>query len=127
MSTNGHELIFKDLCYQIVGAAFEVHNELGYGFLEKVYENALVVALRERALQAEQQVPITVRFHDSVVGVYVADILVEESIILELKSAECIADIHRAQAINYLKATGLRLAVIINFGKCKLDYQRIVL
>jgi GxxExxY protein len=118
---------FKELSYEIVGAAMEVHNELGVGFLEKVYENALAIALRERGIECRQQAPLKVRFHNTVVGDYFADILVEEKIILELKVAESIADIHRAQAINYLRATGLKLAIIFNFAKPRLESKRIVL
>lgn len=105
---------------------FEVHNTLGAGFLEKVYENAAVIKLRRDSLQTEQQYPIKVYFEGNIVGEYFADILVEHKIILELKCVEKITDVHRAQMINYLKATGLKLGIIINFAKPKLEYQRIV-
>ena len=121
------EIIYKDLSYKIVGLAMQVYNTLGYGFLEKVYENALMVLLRKKGLKAEQQVPLTVYFEGEIVGDYYADIVVEDKIILELKSVEKIIDIHRAQALNYLKATGYRLAILLNFGKEKLEYERIVL
>ena len=121
------KIIYKDLSYKIVGLAIQVRKELGFGFLEKVYENALMVLLEENGIKAEQQVPIKVRFHGRVVGDYIADILVENSIILELKAQDKIADIHKAQTINYLKATGLRLAILLNFGKDKLDHERLVL
>ena len=121
------KIIYKDLSYKIVGLAIQVRKELGFGFLEKVYENALMVLLEENGINAEQQVPIKVRFHGRVVGDYIADILVENSIILELKAQDKIADIHKAQTINYLKATGLRLAILLNFGKDKLDHERLVL
>ena len=121
------EIIYKDLSYKTVGLAMQVYNTLGYGFLEKVYENALVVLLRKKGLKAEQQVPLTVYFEGEIVGDYYADIVVEDKIILELKSVEKIIDIHRAQALNYLKATGYRLAILLNFGKEKLEYERIVL
>jgi GxxExxY protein len=121
------KIIYKDLSYKIVGLAIQVRKELGFGFLEKVYENALMILLEENGIKAEQQVPIKVRFHGRVVSDYIADILVENSIILELKAQDKIADIHKAQTINYLKATGLRLAILLNFGKDKLDHERLVL
>jgi len=127
MNTNGHELIEKDLSYQIIGAAMEVHNTLGAGFLEKVYENALAIALRQRGLHCQQQAPINVYYQGEVVGEYCADTLVEEAVILELKVVDSLSDIHRAQAINYLKATGLRLAILLNFAKPRLERERIVL
>ena len=104
----------------------EVHTKLGYGFLEKVYENAMIVLLRREGIHATQQAPITVYFYGEVVGDYYADILVEDRIILELKATEKITDVHRAQTLNYLKATGLRLAILLNFGKESLQYERFV-
>ena len=127
MNTNEKKFLYKDLSYRIIGLAIEVHNKLGYGFLEKVYENALMILFRREGINAKQQAPITVYFEGKVVGEYFADILVEDKIILELKSLEKITDVHKAQALNYLKATGLRLAIIINFGKKKLEYERLVL
>lgn len=112
---------------KIIGCAYKVSNELGCGFLEKVYENALMVLLRENNIKAEQQFPIKVYFHRQVVGEYIADISVENIIILELKSQPNITDIHKSQTINYLKATGLKLALLLNFGKQKLEYERLVL
>jgi len=120
------KIIHKELAYEIMGAAFEVHNTLGAGSFGKVYENALMIALRKRGMKCQQQAPIQVTYEGEVVGEYFADILVNDSVILELKTVDAIADIHRAQAINYLKATGLRLAIIINFAKPKLEYERIV-
>lgn len=104
----------------------EVHRKLGGGFLEKVYENALMILLRRESIKAEQQVPIKVWFENQIVGEYVADILVEDSIILELKAVETLAGVHRAQTVNYLKATKLRVAYLINFGKTSLEYERFV-
>jgi len=127
MSTNEDKILYKDLSYKIVGLAMQVHNKLGYGFLEKVYENALIVLFKREGIQVKQQAPITVYFECEVVGDYYADILVEEEIILELKSSEGIIDAYRAQTLNYLKATKLQLAIILNFGKEKLEYERIVL
>jgi len=127
MDTDKEEFLYKDLTYKIIGLAIEVHTKLGYGFLEKVYENSLMLLFRRNDIQAEQQAPVKVYFEDQVVGDYLADILVENKIILELKSIDNIADIHRAQVLNYLKATGLRIALILNFGKTKLQYERLII
>jgi GxxExxY protein len=121
------KIVYKDLSYKIVGLAIQVRKELGYGFLEKVYENALMILLHENGIKAEQQVPIKVNFHGKVVGDYIADILVENQIILELKAQDKIADVHKAQTLNYLKATGLKLAIVLNFGKDRLESERLVL
>ena len=126
MDTN-KEIIYKDLSYQVVGLAMDVHNELGGGFLEKVYENAMVVQFKHKDISAEQQKPVPVYFKAEVVGEYFADIVVENKILLELKVADVITDMHRAQAFHYLKATSYRLALILNFGKRKLTYERIVI
>ncbi len=126
MDTNEDEILYKDLSYRIVGLAMKVHSKLGYGFLEKVYENGLMVLFGREGIEAKQQVPITVYFEEEVVGNYYADILVEDKVILEIKSVENIIDAHIAQTLNYLKATGLRLAIILNFSKEKLEYKRIV-
>jgi len=123
---NENEILYKELSYKIVGLAMEVHNELGFGYLEKVYENALMVLLKREGIQARQQAQISVYFHGEQVGDYFADILVDQKIILELKSVEEIANAHRAQALNYLKSTGLKLAIILNFGKERLEFERLV-
>jgi GxxExxY protein len=132
MNTNDTNLIeekilYKDLSYKIVGLAMQVHSELGPGFLEKVYENALMVLLQENGIMAVQQFPITITFHGHLIGDYFADILVEDSIILELKAQDRIAEIHKAQTLNYLRATQFKLALLINFGKHRLEYERLVL
>lgn len=126
MNTNGETILYQDLSFKIVGLAMQVHNDLGHGFLEKVYENALMVILKREGILARQQAAVPVYFMEEIVGEYYADIFVEEKIILEIKSVEKIIGIHRAQALNYLKATGLRLAIILNFGKEKLEFQRLV-
>ena len=127
MNTNEDNIIiYKDLSYKLIGLAMRVHSGLGHGFLEKVYERALMILLRGENIESAQQAPITVTFEGEAVGDYYADILVENKIILEIKSAEKIIDAHRAQALHYLKATGLRLALILNFGKVKLEYERMV-
>lgn len=120
------KIIHKELSYKIVGLAMQVHTELGFGFVEKVYENALMILFRENGIKAEQQVPIKVYFHGQIIGEYVADILVEDSIILELKAQTHILDKHKVQTLNYLKATNLKLGILLNFGKQKLEYERLV-
>jgi len=126
MNTNNREIIYKELSYRIVGLAMEVHNELGYGFLEKVYENALMYLLRKNGIQSEQQKTIPVLFRGAIVGDYCADIIVEDKILLELKSVESIMSQHRSQILNYLKATQLHLGILLNFGKTGLKYERLV-
>ena len=114
------------LTYEINGAVFEVNRLLGHGFLEKVYENALIVELRERDLKVENQVPLTVNYKDKAVGEYFADILVEDKIILEIKAVEKLSKIHEAQILNYLKATELRVGLLINFTYPKAEIKRFV-
>ena len=101
MDTNEKDILYKELSYKIIGLAMEVHNKLGYGFLEKVYENALLILLRREDIEAKQQAPIKVYFEGEVVGDYFADILVEDKIILEIKALDKIIDVHIAQTLNY--------------------------
>ncbi len=105
----------------------QVYNTLGYGFLEKVYENSMMVRFRKECVKAEQQKSIKVYFEGEIVGDYFADILVEDEIIVELKTVEQIHEVHKAQVLNYLKSTKLKLGIIINFGKNQLEYARLVL
>ncbi len=114
----------SDLTGQIIGACFEVANELGHGFLEGVYESALVVALRDRGVRAERQVPLKVHFRGVIVGEFFADMVVEGQILVELKSVDCLVPEHQAQLINYLTATGYDIGLLVNFGKPKLEYKR---
>ncbi len=104
----------------------KVYNTLGNGFLEKVYENSLMILLKNAGIEAKQQVPIKVWFEGEIVGDYIADILVENKIILELKVVDKITNIHKAQALNYLKATDLEIALIINFGGKSLEHIRLI-
>ncbi len=121
-----NKIIYKDLSYKIIELALEVHNELGCGFLEKVYENALMMLLERENIPAKQQAPADVYFQEKVVGQYFADILVDNKIIIELKTVESIANTHRAQVLNYLRATGIKLGLIMNFAKPKFEYLRLV-
>jgi GxxExxY protein len=115
---------YQDLSEKVLAACFEVMNELGAGFLESVYEKALLIALREKGIGAEAQVPLSVTFRGEKVGEFFADILVEDKIIVELKAAKAMAPEHQAQLINYLRATGIEVGLLINFGPTKLEYRR---
>lgn len=116
----------NELTYRINGAVFEVQKILGGGFLEKVYENALLVELRNQGLNAKNQVPLKVHYKNTLVGEYIVDILVEDQIILELKAMESIQKINEAQLINYLKATGKKIGLIVNFKHPKAEIRRLV-
>ena len=115
-----HELITKT----VIGCAFEVINELGAGFLESVYERALLLALRQKGLSVTPQRPVSVMFRGESVGDFYADLFVEEKVIVELKAVKAIAPEHQAQAINYLNATGIEVGLLINFGNPRLEYKR---
>ena len=117
----------NDITYKINGAIFEVNRVLGPGFLEKVYENALLIELRERGLKTGNQVPIEVKYKGHSVGDYIADLLVEEKVIIELKTVENITKLHEAQLLNYLKATGIKVGLLINFQNEKAEIKRMVL
>lgn len=106
----------SELTGQIINAFFHVHNELGFGFLERVYENALLLELQQRGFQVSQQVPIPVWYRGVKVGEYYADLLVNDCVILELKAAEEIVPEHEAQLLNYLKATRIEVGLLLNFG-----------
>ena len=116
----------NNLSEKIIGCAFRVHNVLGCGFLEKVYENALSHELRKNSLSLEQQKPIQVIYDKVIVGDYIADILVESAVIVELKATKAINEIHKAQLLNYLNATGLNLGLLLNFGQPRLGIKRFV-
>ena len=111
----------------VIGCAIKVSNSLGVGFLEKVYENALAVELRKAGVPFEQHGPLAVRYDGIVVGEYCADLLVDGQVIVELKAVKAIDEIHQAQLLNYLKATGLHVGLILNFGTPKLGIKRMVL
>jgi len=111
---------------RIIGCAYAVVNGLGCGFLEKVYENALALELRNAGLKVQQQHDVKVCYNGVVVGNYSTDLLVEDRVLVELKSVKGVDAIHMAQCLNYLKATGLKLCLLINFGAPKLQVKRIV-
>ena len=120
------EILFKELSYAIIGAAMEVHRVLGPGFLEAVYESALAYELTLRGIRFERQMHLPVYYKDQLLGEYIADLVIEGQIILELKAISAISAAHEAQAHHYLAATGLKLAIILNFGAESLQQKRIV-
>ena len=124
MSTDESGL--NGLTEKIIGCAYDVANGLGSGFLEKVYENALRIELQRAGLTVLQQHPIPVHWRGEIVGDYYADLLVEGAVIIELKAVKAFDDVHLAQCLNYLKATGLKICLLINFGKSKIEIKRVV-
>ncbi|WP_319231243.1 GxxExxY protein [Draconibacterium orientale] len=108
---------YADLTEAIIMCFYKVYNELGYGFLEKVYQNALLIELQNEELKVESQKPIKVSYQGDVVGEYYADIIVEDVVILELKATETVTEAHEFQLINYLKATKIEVGLLLNFGK----------
>ena len=127
MDTNKHELILKEEVYQIAGCAMEVLNTLGYGLLEKPYENALVVEFELKGISFQQQPHYPVVYKSVQVGEYIPDLIVFDQIVVETKTTEQITNIERGQVINYLKISGLRVGLILNFKHAKLEWERIVL
>lgn len=111
------EYLHKNITDQIIKCFYEVYNQLGYGFLEKVYEHAMMIELAKNKLQAKNQQPIKVYYKNELVGDYFADIIVQDCIILELKAAEAVVEEHECQLINYLKATNIEIGLLLNFGK----------
>jgi GxxExxY protein len=120
-------MLERNLSHVVRGCIYEVYRQLGCGFLEKVYEKALVTELKLQGVQAESQVPITVHYKNAVVGEYFADLVVERVIILELKAQHQMSPANEAQLLNYLKASGMRLGMLVNFSFPKASIRRIVL
>ncbi|MBT1071297.1 GxxExxY protein [Pelotalea chapellei] len=118
-------MLQKELTDIIIGAFYTVYNTLGYGFLEKNYENALLIELRKQGLNVEQQKPLAVHYEGIVVGEYFADIVVNNSVIIELKAAEAVRKEHAAQLTNYLKATGIEVGLLFNFGPSA-EFKRVI-
>lgn len=125
MNTDQHGLKHEGLTDKIIGIFFDVYNELGYGFLESVYEHAMLVALRGAGLAAERQVSIPVWFRGVQVGDFCADILVEGKVFLELKAARNLEKAHESQLLNYLKATEIELGLLFNFGQ-RPEFRRLL-
>lgn len=121
------DIIYKELSYKVVGCAMEVHKELGPGFLESVYEAALAVELEKQGIPFQLQKQFPVIYKGVPVKIFTADLVIDDKIIIELKAISKLGAIERAQVINYLKATGLKLGLLINFGQISLQYERLVL
>jgi GxxExxY protein len=113
----------SDITGLIIKAFYNVYNQLGYGFLEKVYENAMLIEIRKLGLECIAQHPIEVFYDDLKVGFYVADIVVNKNVIVEIKAAESLCEEHEAQLTNYLKATDIEVGLLLNFGK-KIEFKR---
>ena len=126
MNADKNRLELDELTGKIIACNYTVSNNLGCGFLEKVYENALVLELKNAELVISQQHSIHVNYKNAIVGEYVADILVNHQVILELKAVSALMPEHQAQCMNYLKATKLSVCLLINFGKPKVEIKRIV-
>ena len=117
------DLIFKDEFYKIKEACIEVRKELGNGFLEKVYENSLKIELESKGFTVESQKKLIVRFKGDIVGEYLADLVIDDKIIIELKTCAKLTNIHKAQLLNYLKATGYRLGILVNFPPSEMGFE----
>ena len=126
MNADGHHELLNGVTAAIIGAAQQVSSTLGCGFLEKVYENALRFECELRGLRVEQQKGIEVRYRNKVVGVYVADLVIEQSVVVELKATAAVDRIHEAQCMNYLRATGHKICLLFNFGRPRLEIRRLV-
>ncbi len=111
---------------KIIGCAYRVSNTLGSGFLEKVYENALAYELNKSGLKVKQQSPIQVMYEDIIVGDYISDLFIEDTVLVEIKTVKQLDDGHMAQCMNYLKATGLNICMLFNFSNRRLEIKRIV-
>lgn len=120
-------LLYEEITREITGAAFEVHRVLGYGFLEKVYQRSLQVELKQRGLDAVMEHPVQVSFKGAIVGDYYVDLLVEKSVIVELKVAQQYCKNDEPQLLNELKATGFKVGLLINFGKQKVEFKRFIM
>jgi GxxExxY protein len=120
------ELLYKELTFKVIGAAMEVHSILGPGFLETVYQGALKRELNLRTILFERKVKLPVIYKEAIIGEYEADLVIDKKFIVELKAVSKLNTSHHAQVMHYLTATGLRLALLLNFGAGSLEHQRII-
>ncbi len=118
------KLLYKDLTYAIIGAGMEVHQVLGPGFLESVYEQALAHEFTLRGIAYERQAKLTVTYKEIVAGEFRADFLVEDKVVVELKASKTLTEVDEAQLLNYLKGTRFRIGLLLNFGASSLEYKR---
>ena len=119
------DYVHSEVTGEVIGAAYAVYNTLGHGFLEKVYENALVVEMGKRGVRVQTQTPIEIRYAGQVVGEYVADLIVEGKVIVEVKAMKALDGVAEAQVLNYLRATGLKVGLLINFGP-EVEIKRLI-
>ena len=117
------DYLYSNITEKIIGAVYKVYNTLGFGFLEKVYENALVIELKKEGLDVRQQIPIKVHYEGKVIGDYIADLIVEDKVIVEVKAVKRLDRVHETQLVNYLKAVNIEVGLLINFGK-KIEVKR---
>ena len=122
----GPDVVYPDLSYRIMEAVFEVHNQLGPGFSEEIYQRALIAELEVREIPFETQKSIAILYREKTIGIYRLDLVVDGKIIIELKAVASLNDLFKQQVASYLKATGLRLGILINFGSRRVEYTRIV-
>ena len=125
--TNSTNIIYSDLSYEIMGTIFEVHKELGPGFIESIYEKALIEELSKRGIKVETQKVIDITYKDKKVGVHRLDLIVEDKVVVEFKTVERFSIHHKAQLTSYLKASGYKLGILVNFSKSKVEYQRVLI
>ena len=127
MIANETNIVYPDLSYKIMGAIFEVHKKLGPGFLESVYEKALIQELSSREIKVETQKTIDLTYRDKKVGVHWLDLIVEDKVVVELKTVERFSVHHKAQLTSYLKASGYTLGILVNFSKSRVEYRRVLI
>jgi GxxExxY protein len=127
IKTKSENFIYKELTYKIIGCAMEVHKSLGVGFLESVYEAALLIEFKKSNLPFESQVEFPVIYRNERIKSFICDLVVDKKVIIELKAIKQITALERAQILNYLKVTNLRIGLLINFGSNSLQYERIIL
>jgi GxxExxY protein len=119
----GDNFLHSEITSKIIKAYYIVFNKLGFGFLEKVYENALLIELKKAGLDCQSQIPIRVYYEKVEIGYYLADIIINHKVIVEIKAAECLCEEHEAQLVNYLRATDIEVGILLNFGK-KAEFRR---
>jgi len=115
---------YEDITEKVIGCAYRVYNKMGFGYLESVYEKCMLIELGKAGLNAESQEPITVYYDDQIVGNFIADVVVEDAVIVELKSVRTLAKAHEVQLVNYLVATRTDVGLLLNFGEHKVEVKR---
>jgi len=126
MTANNANIIYPDLSSKIMGAIFEVHKKLGPGFLESVYEKALIEELSGRGMQVETEKVIDLTYKGKKIGIHRLDLIVDDKVVIELKTVERFSIHHKAQLTSYLKASGYKLGILVNFSKSKAEYRRVL-